>query len=416
MTGDFVYRGGELFAENVPVAKIARSVGTPFYAYSRASLEGAYRAWEAGFSGTPHIIAYSVKANSSLGVVAALARLGAGADVVSGGELYRARRAGIPANRIVFSGVGKTEDEMRDALAEGILMFNVESMEELAALSRVAKSLGVTAPVALRVNPDVDPKTHKYISTGLKTSKFGIDINLAREGYDEIARLPNLAAAGIACHIGSQLTDLSPVDEALGRVTAAVKDLRGRGHTLRYLDVGGGLGITYRAEEPPPPGEHARLVRDRAAALGMTLIVEPGRSIAGNAGILVTSVLYRKEQHGKRFVVVDAGMNDLIRPSLYDSWHELWPVRETPGEMTPADVVGPICETGDFLAKDRPMPPMEPAGLIAVMSAGAYGFVMSGNYNTRPRPAEVLVDGDRFHVIRRRERLEDLVAGETIPD
>jgi len=411
----FEYRNGELHCESTPLRLIADAVGTPTYIYSRASLVENYRAYAAAFAGSPHVIAYSIKANANLGVLALLAREGAGADVVSGGELFRALKAGVPPKKIVFSGVGKNREEMRDALKADILMFNVESAAELALLDRVAQEMGVRVPVALRVNPDVDPQTHPYIATGLRSSKFGIPIAEAPAEYDRAHRLAGIEVVGIHMHIGSQLIKVAPIADALARVVDLAGTLRARGIPIRYLDVGGGLGIRYRDEQPASPRELAEAVLPAVRSLGVTLILEPGRSMVGNAGLLLTRVLYNKETGDRRFVVVDAAMNDLIRPSLYNAFHEIVPVREARGRPPlTVDVVGPICESGDFLAKARPLPPVAEGDLLAVMSAGAYGFAMASNYNTRPRAAEVLVDGSRYGIVRRRESYEDLIAGESI--
>ncbi|MCB9479860.1 MAG: diaminopimelate decarboxylase [Deltaproteobacteria bacterium] len=411
----FNYREGKMHCEQVALDEIAAEVGTPFYAYSRKMLTDHYTAFDQGFASAPHIVAYAVKANGSLGVVATLARLGAGADVVSAGELYRALKAGVDPQRIVYSGVGKTAEEMAYALRAGILMFNVESVEELEALNNVAAEVGKPAPVALRINPDVDPKTHKYISTGLKENKFGIDIAIAEQAYARAGELPNIRVIGLDCHIGSQLTQLGPVQDAVTRMANLIVALRADGHAIEFLDVGGGLGIVYSREHPPAPTEYAQVVLDAVKDLGVTLIMEPGRFIAGNAGALVTKVLYRKTNGEKRFIIIDAAMNDLLRPSLYDSFHEIKPVAEHSESGPPADIVGPICETGDFLARNREFPEVDQGELLAVLSAGAYGFSMASTYNARPKCAEVLVDGDKFHVIRRRETFEDLIEHETIP-
>ncbi len=362
------------------------------------------------------VICYAVKANANLGVLATLARAGAGADIVSGGELFRALRAGVPPKKIIFSGLGKTRDEMRDALKADILMLNVESVSELRALDEVAREMGVRAPVGLRVNPDVDPQTHPYISTGLKTSKCGIPIAEALAVYDEAARLKGVEVLGVQMHVGSQLTKTTPFADAGARLAALAKTLRERGITVRYLDLGGGLGIRYRDEKPPRHEDYAAVLVPLARELDVTVVIEPGRSIVGNAGVLLTRVLYRKTTEAKRFVVVDAAMNDLIRPSFYDAYHEIRPVDEaqTTAPVETADVVGPICESGDFLAKDRALPNLGEGDLVAVMSAGAYGFAMASNYNARPRAAEVLVDGAGYTIVRRRETYEDLVAGETM--
>lgn len=411
----FEYRNGELHCESTPLRTIADAVGTPSYIYSRAALVGNYRAYDAAVASHPHMIAYAMKANANLGIVAALAREGAGAEVFSGGELFRALKAGVQPKKIIFAGPGKTREEMRDALKADILMFNVESPAELALLDRVAQELGTRAPVALRVNPDVDPQTHPYISTGLRAAKFGIPIAQAPGEYAKAHRLAGIEVVGVHMHIGSQLIKVAPLADALERVGNLVGTLRSAGISIRLLDVGGGLGIRYRDEEPPSLGEYAEVVLSAVRQLGVTLILEPGRSIAGNAGILLTRVLYNKETPDKRFVVVDAAMNDLIRPSLYDAYHEILPVREAGGRPSiTVDVVGPVCESGDFLAKDRPLRAVDEGELLAVMSAGAYGFVMASNYNARPRAPEVLVDGNRYAIVRRRESYEDLIAGESL--
>lgn len=411
----FEYRNGELHCESTPLRLIADAVGTPTYVYSRATLVENYRAYAAAFAGSPHVIAYSIKANANLGVLALLAREGAGADVVSGGELFRALKAGVPPKKMVFSGVGKSREEMRDALKADILMFNVESAAELALLDRVAQEMGVRVPVALRVNPDVDPQTHPYIATGLRSSKFGIPIAEAPAEYEKAHRLAGIEVVGIHMHIGSQLIKVAPIADALARVVDLAGTLRACGIPIRHLDIGGGLGIRYRDEQPASPRELAEAVLPAVRSLGVTLILEPGRSMVGNAGLLLTRVLYNKETGDRRFVVVDAAMNDLIRPSLYDAYHEIVPVREARGRPSlTVDVVGPICESGDFLAKDRALSPVAEGDLLAVMSAGAYGFAMASNYNTRPRAAEVLVDGSRHGIVRRRESYEDLIAGESV--
>jgi len=412
----FSYRDFELCCEQVSLRALAADVGTPAYVYSKSALLESLGAYRRAFAAVPHLVCYSVKANSNLGVLATLARAGAGADIVSGGELYRARRAGVPGTRIIFSGVGKTREEMRAALEAEILMFNVESRSELRVLDEVARELGTRAPVALRVNPDVDPQTHPYIATGLRTSKFGIPYAEALEAYDEAAGLKGLEVVGADMHIGSQLTKTTPFGDAVARIAALVKTLRERSIDVRMVDIGGGLGVRYRDEVPPTQAQYATLLLPVLSELGVTVLLEPGRSIVGNAGVLLTRVLYRKETREKTFIVVDAAMNDLIRPAFYDAWHEIRPVDEArlgrPVERV--DVVGPVCESGDFLAKDRELAESEEGDLLAVMSAGAYGFVMSSNYNTRPRAVEVLVDGDRYTIVRRRETYEDLVAGETV--
>ncbi|PYO21284.1 MAG: diaminopimelate decarboxylase [Candidatus Rokuibacteriota bacterium] len=413
----FTYRNFDLCCEQVSLRSLAADIGTPAYVYSKAALLESYRAYDDAFAEVPHVVCYSIKANANLGVLATLARAGAGADIVSGGELFRALRAGFPPSRIIFSGVGKTRDEMRDALEAEILMFNVESLSELRTLDEVARELGVRAPVALRVNPDVDPQTHPYIATGLKTSKFGIPFAQALEAYEEAASLKGVEVVGADMHIGSQLTKAAPFADAVARLASLVKALRERAIAIRTVDVGGGLGIRHREETPPTHREYAMALLPALRELGVTVLLEPGRSIVGNAGVLLTRVLYRKDTGNKKFVVIDAAMNDLIRPPLYDSYHEVRPVSEARlgGPTEKVDVVGPICESGDFLAKDRELARTEEGDLLAVMSAGAYGFAMASNYNTRPRAAEVLVDGNRYTIVRRRETYEDLVAGETTP-
>ena len=417
----FEYKNDQLFCENVPLEKIAAEVGTPCYIYSLATLERHFKVFDEAFANRKHLICYSVKANSNLAILRALARMGAGFDIVSGGELYRALRAGADPKKIVFSGVGKRDDEIEYGLESGILLFNVESHDELVAIERVAGRVGKKAPISLRVNPDVDAETHPYISTGLKKNKFGIPFSRAREEYRFARGLSNVVIRGIDCHIGSQLTKVSPFRDAINRVAQLARDLVADGVQLEYLDVGGGLGIPYKEDEPPPPpSEYARAIGEGVAAfegLDLTLIFEPGRVIVGNAGVLLTRVLYQKEGEIKKFVIVDAAFNDLIRPAFYDSFHAIRSVRRKDGEKLVADVVGPICETGDFFARDRELtPPPKNGDLLALMSAGAYGFTMASNYNTRPRAAEVLVSGNRYSVVRKREELEDLIRGEEIPD
>lgn len=413
----FEYRGEDLYCEEVPIAALAEEVGTPFYLYSHATLTRHFRVFDEAFREIPHLICFAAKANANLAILSLFASMGGGADVVSGGELFRALRAGVLPTRIVFAGVGKNREEMVEALKADILMFNVESSQELRLLNQVAGDMGTAARVALRVNPDVDPKTHPYISTGLKQSKFGIDISLAVEEYQLAQTLPHVLIAGIHTHIGSQITDVAPFVESMTRIAGLLAELRKLGIDIRYLDVGGGLGIPYDDETPPHPTEMAKAVNPILKSLDCTIVFEPGRVIVGNAGILVTKVLYTKRTLSKDFVIVDAGMNDLIRPSLYDSYHAIQPVRRDDGrERLTVDVVGPICESGDFLAKDRNIASVAPGELLAVMSAGAYGFTMASNYNARPRPAEVLVKGNRHFVIRARETYEDLIRGEDIPD
>ena len=413
---DFQYRGDSLFCEEVPISDIAADVGTPFYLYSRRTLENHFRAFDSAFAKTEHLICFSAKANSNLAVLRIFSRLGGGIDVVSGGEIYRAVQAGVRPEKIVYSGVGKRPDEIEYALKQPILMFNIESSQELLAIDQIAGRLGAKAPVSLRVNPDVDPKTHPYISTGLKKNKFGINIQKSLDDYILASTLQNTEVIGVSCHIGSQLTEVGPFVEAVQRIKELVAKLRSAGIRIRYVDLGGGLGITYNQEEPPHPREYAEALMKELPGLDCTLILEPGRVIVGNAGILVTRVLYTKEGGEKNFVIVDAAMNDLIRPSLYGSYQRIQPVHRKDRVETTVDVVGPICESGDFLAKDRKIPKVEPGELLAVMSAGAYGFTMSSNYNSRPRVAEVMADKNRFGVVRKREEYEDLIQGESIPD
>ncbi len=409
----FTYQGGELCAEQVPVAAIAREYGTPCYIYSRATLERHYRAYDQALEGMPHLVCYAVKANSNLAVLSVLARLGAGFDIVSVGELERVLRAGGDASRVVFSGVGKQRHEMRRALEVGVRCFNVESETELDLLNEVAGELSRVAPVSVRVNPDVDAGTHPYISTGLKENKFGIDITRAEAVYQRAAGMANLRVVGIDCHIGSQLTETAPFLDALERVLLLVDQLAGQGITLEHIDMGGGLGVPYDQEQPPSPQEYGEALRGRLAGRDLELILEPGRSIAANAGIMVTQVELLKCGDERNFAVVDGAMNDLIRPALYDAWQAIVPVStNTEAPTRYYDIVGPVCETGDFLGKDRELA-IAPGDLIAVRSAGAYGFVMSSNYNTRGRPPELLVDGDQVHLARRRETLEDQLALET---
>ncbi len=415
---DFQYRQGELYCEDVPIGRIAKEVGTPCYVYSHATLVRHFRAYDGAFQNIPHIVAYAMKANSNLAILRLMAREGSGVDIVSGGELYRALQAGVPASKIVFAGVGKSREEIHDALKSDILMFNVESSAELHAIDEAAAEMGVQARVALRINPDIDPKTHPYISTGLKKSKFGISADRALDEFKLASSLKHIEVVGVHKHIGSQLTDVTPFVDALRKVLGLVEALKSQGIGIRYVNIGGGLGITYADESPPRPQDLADAISPLVRDLKCVLIMEPGRVIVGNAGVLVTKVLYTKEGEAKRFVIVDAAMNDLIRPSLYGAYHDIRPVREAAvhGERKTVDVVGPVCESGDFLAKDRAMPEAKPGELLAVMSAGAYGFVMSSNYNSRPRAPEVLVKGGEMHVIRARETYADLVRGETIPD
>ena len=399
--------------EGVALERIARDVGTPCFVYSRAAIEQAWREYDEALSGIPHEVCYSVKANSNLAVIDVLGRLGAGFDIVSGGELERVLAANVPAARIVFSGVGKRDDEMAAALEAGVGCFNVESARELHRLASLAKAAGKRAPVSLRVNPDIDAQTHPYITTGLHENKFGIPVDEARELYTAAAANPSLDVRGIDCHIGSQLASLEPFLDSLDRLLALVDSLARDGILLAHLNLGGGLGIRYRDESPPPPADLAGALVERLAGRRLVLVLEPGRSIVGNAGVLLTRVEYLKRNRDKRFAVVDAAMNDLIRPALYDAWHDIVPIEPREGVAEPYEIVGPVCESGDFLGRARPLV-LEPGDLLAVQSAGAYGFVMSSNYNTRPRAAEVMVDGGRYHVVRQRERVRDLFAGESV--
>ncbi|WP_150523242.1 diaminopimelate decarboxylase [Roseibium sediminis] len=416
----FQYKDGVLHAEDVSVEEIAAEVGTPFYCYSTATLTRHYEVFSSAFTGIPTLVCYAMKANSNQAVLRTLGDLGAGMDVVSEGELRRARAAGVPANKILFSGVGKTEAEQAYALNEDILCFNVESEPELDQLSRVASQMGKTARVSLRINPDVDAKTHAKISTGKAENKFGISWRRAREVYAHAAKLPGIQVSGIDMHIGSQITELQPFDDAFARLGELIGDLRSDGHAIDHIDLGGGLGIPYVTDNAPPPhpDAYAQVVKKHVEKLDCKIIFEPGRLIAGNAGILVSKVIYLKDGENKHFLIVDAAMNDLIRPTLYEAYHEVRPVRE-PEADTPrmtADVVGPVCETGDYLAQMRELPRMESGDLLAVYSAGAYGAVQAGTYNSRLLIPEVLVNKDEFAVIRPRTSYEDLIALDRIPD
>jgi diaminopimelate decarboxylase len=416
----FEYRDGELFAEAVPLKRIAREVGTPAYVYSLATLKRHYQVFDQAFARVGHIVCFSVKANSNLTLLRVFAKLGSGFDIVSGGELFRALKAGGDPRKIVFSGVGKKREEIEYALNTGILMFNVESDEELSALNEIAGGIGKKAPISLRVNPDVDPQTHPYISTGMKKAKFGVDIKKSLETYKKAVSLKNIDVVGVDCHIGSQLTSLTPFVDALAKVREYLDrvlagEMKKEGAQIRYLDLGGGLGINYHDETPPLPEEYAAAIIQGLEGLDVTLILEPGRVIVGNAGLLLTEVQYLKETETKKFVIVDGGMNALIRPALYGSYQAIQPVVVGDREKITADVVGPICESGDFFAKDREIARPRRGDLLAVMSAGAYGFTMASNYNSHPKPPEVLVDGDKYHIVRKRETLDDLINGESIP-
>ena len=413
---DFHYHQNELYCEEVSIKRIADEIGTPFYLYSFHTLENHFKVFDSALDGIDHLTCFSVKAASNLAILKAFINLGGGVDIVSGGELFRALNANADPNKIVFSGVGKQIKELEYALKTDILMFNVESPSELTTLNQVAGRLGKKAKIALRVNPHIDPKTHPYISTGLKKNKFGIETTQAIENYREAKKLEHLEIIGVDCHIGSQITELNPFVEAIRKLKDLVLLLKEENIEIKYIDLGGGLGITYQQEQPPHPREYAEVLVKEMKDLNCTLILEPGRVIVGNAGILVSKVLYLKQGTEKSFVIVDAAMNDLIRPSLYDAFQAIQPVVNTGGEEMVADIVGPICESGDFLAKDRKIPGLKPNDLIAVMSAGAYGFTMSSDYNSRPRVPEVLVEGKGFHVIRERESYEDLIRGEKIPE
>jgi diaminopimelate decarboxylase len=415
---DFAYRAGELHAEDVPLGRIAEAVGTPFYCYSSTAIERRYRRFAAAFADRRATICYALKANSNLAVIRTLARLGAGADVVSEGELRQALAAGVPASRILFSGIGKTEAEMRFALDQGIRQLNVESEPELAALSAVASAMGKTATIAIRVNPDVDARTHAKIATGKKENKFGIDLAQAAGAFRRAAQLPGLKLAGIAVHIGSQLTELAPFELAFGRVVELVRALAGAGIALDRLDLGGGVGIRYHNEKPPAIEDYAAMVKRVVPDQAVELAFEPGRWLVGNAGALVARVLHVKHGGTRNFLILDAAMNDLIRPSLYEAWHEMIPLHEprASAERRPIDVVGPVCETGDSFAAQRLLPPMAAGELLALLSAGAYGSVMSSSYNSRLLAPEVLVRGDRFAVIRPRPDYETLLSQDRMPD
>ncbi len=406
------YRQGELYCEDVPLEQIAREVGTPVYVYSRHHLVEAYREITAAWRGRSHLICFSMKSNSSAAVVRTLVGEGSGVDVVSGGELYRAQRAGAPAEKIVFAGVGKTEQEITEGIEAGILFFTVESFPELELISRTAQKMGKTAPVALRVTPDVDPKTHRYITTGKAENKFGLDREEAIDFYLRCRQLSGIDPVGIHMHIGSQILQTEPFREGVERLVGLLKKLKAEGISLRYLDIGGGMGISYQGEEPPPAAAYAAALRPLLKDLKLTVVLEPGRFITGNAGALLTSVLQVKKKAKKSFIVADGAMNDLIRPALYSAWHQIVPVRPSEREARRFDVVGPICETGDILGAGRRFPEPALGDRLAVLSAGAYGAVMSSNYNSRPRPPEVLVDGGKFRVVRKRETYRDLVRGE----
>jgi diaminopimelate decarboxylase len=412
----FIYRDDELYCEDVPVQKIAAEIGTPFYLYSHATLSRHFKAFNEAFEGIDRLVCFSAKANTNLAILKLFATLGCGLDIVSGGELYRGIQAGFAPNRIVYSGVGKRIDEIDYALKSEIMMFNMESFDELKLINQRAGKLKKKAAVAIRVNPDVDPKTHPYISTGLKKNKFGIDIEAAIEGYQLAGSLEHVEVVGIDCHIGSQITEAGPFEDALQSIKALLNHLKAElGIHIKYIDMGGGLGITYGDETPPSLKEYAKGFLTHLEGMDLKLILEPGRVLVGNAGILITRVLYKKPGSAKDFIIVDAGMNDLLRPTLYNAFHAIEPVVRSEAALNVADVVGPICETGDFLAVDRNLADVDGGELLAVMSTGAYGFVMSSNYCSRPRVAEVMVKGGQYKVVKKRESYQDLVRGETIP-
>jgi diaminopimelate decarboxylase len=412
----FNYRDGQLYAEDVPLSQIVRRVGTPAYVYSHRTFERHFMVFDGSFKSLPHITCYSCKANSNVALLRTVAQLGGGADVVSGGELFRALKASIPPNRIVFSGVGKTEAEITYAVQSAILMINMESADEVRTVARIGRRMQTKIPVSIRVNPEIDPKTHPYITTGLKKNKFGVLWQEARGLYREIAKEPYLTPIGISSHIGSQITQMEPFIEAVRSLRRMVAELKREGIALTYIDIGGGLGISYKGELPPHPEHYGRAIEKELKGTGLTLILEPGRVIVGNSGIFVTKVLYVKKTPQKTFYIVDGAMNDLVRPALYDAYHEIVPLHEAGAKRVKVDVVGPICESGDFLAKDRKMPELGPGAVVAVLGAGAYGFSMSSNYNSRRKVPEVLVRGDEFFVVRKRERMTDLVRGESIPE
>lgn len=411
----FQYQGDELFAEDVAIKDIVSAVGSPVYIYSQATLERHFKAMDNAFASTPHTICYSVKANSNLAVLKTFINLGGGVDIVSGGELYRALAAGVDPKKVVYSGVGKRDDEIAYALETGILLFNVESEQELDRINEVAGRLGKKAGIAIRVNPDVDPETHPYITTGLKKAKFGINIERAMAQYARAKDMANLEILGIDCHIGSQLTKVSPFVDAIKKLKRLLVGVQDMGIQMKYLDLGGGLGIQYNDEAPPLPADYGTSILKETEDLGLHLLFEPGRNLVGNAGILVGTCLYTKKGEEKNFVIVDAGMNDLARPALYGSFHGVTPVKKDQDGTIVGDIVGPICESGDFLVKEREFPNFKQGDQIAFLSAGAYGFTMSSNYNSRPRVAEVMVKGNRFEVVRSRETVEDLIKGEKIP-
>ena len=411
----FEYKNGELYCEDVPVEHIVKETGSPVYIYSHKTLERHFTVFDNAFKGIPHIVCYSCKANSNIAILRVVGRLGGGIDIVSGGELYRALAAGIPEDKIVFSGVGKTEEELKAAIHAQILMINVESEEELYTIAKIARKMRKEVPLSIRVNPQIDPKTHPYITTGLKKNKFGVIWDDAWKLYEKIKEEKHLIPVGISSHIGSQILELGPFKEAVRSLKDMVNELKKDGIPLKYIDIGGGLGITYKDELPPHPDDYARMIKEELKDTGLILILEPGRVLVGNSGIFVTKLLYVKKVPGKTFYIVDGAMNDLVRPSLYGAYHEIVPVKDKNGKKIKVDIVGPVCESGDFLAKDREIAHLASGELLAVMGAGAYGFSMSSNYNSRRRVPEVLVKEAEFFVIKKRETLRDLVKGESIP-
>lgn len=413
---DFIFKENELYCEDISVKEIASEAGTPFYLYSLATLKRHFNAFNESSKVLNSLICYSVKANSNIAVLNFLFKMGWGADIVSGGELFRALKAGVDTNKVVYSGVGKTESEIEFAIKSDILMFNVESLPEVFLIDKVAGRLNTKARISFRINPNVDPKTHPYISTGLKKNKFGINIKHALSAYETARELSNIDIVGLDCHIGSQLTEISPFNDAIEIIKELLSEITSKGFNIKYLDLGGGLGITYENEMPPHPSTYMNSIKKILNDYKGLVIFEPGRLIVGNGGIFITKVIYNKDTGSKNFIIVDGGMNDLIRPALYEAYHEIVPVIKRGGPRLKADVVGPICESADFLGKDRVLNSVQEGDLLAVFSAGAYGFAMSSNYNSRPRVAEVLVDKDKFYIIRRRETYEDLISKETMPE
>ncbi|MCL5673067.1 MAG: diaminopimelate decarboxylase [Deltaproteobacteria bacterium] len=413
---DFIFKDNELYCESIPVKKIAEEIGTPFYLYSLATIKRHFKAFNESSKIMDSIVCFSVKANSNIAILNVLFKLGWGADIVSGGELFRSIKAGVDTSKVVYSGVGKTAGEIEFALNSDILMFNIESMSELHLINKIAENMGKKARISFRVNPDVDPKTHPYISTGMKKNKFGINIKHALESYEEAKKLNNIEAVGLDCHIGSQLTEVAPFDDAVKIIKDLLLKLNKKGFNIQFIDLGGGLGITYENEMPPHPSTYMNSIKDILGGYKGKVIFEPGRVIVGNCGAFITKVIYNKSTGHKNFIIVDGGMNDLIRPALYEAYHEIIPVIKKTGSRVKADVVGPICESADFLGKERTFHSVDEGDFLAVLSAGAYGFSMSSNYNSRPRAAEILVDGDKYYIIRKREMYEDLIEKENIPD